>query len=160
MIASGVALALLLSTVFVAFAYNSYDSWTQSGYTLTGQTNPIDYYTDSRNQTFYRAAVFSTTSDWGSSGVWLGVLNEAGDMCGNGSGSFLKASSNWQWAFAQSVWAMASQPGQNGWILSEECGSSGHSYQERGGHNLHTPDGSINIGGDTRSCNPAVQPAC
>lgn len=151
-------LALVILTVslacvpsWIVLADPPSGTWTQSGYTLNGQTNGFQdrvvggkpgcdpaicggtpqYYSDS----------FSSTPN---GGVYVGVFQQEGDKCGDGTGSYTKASNGWNW-----LW---NTPNQNvkattGWVTAQDCGShgGGHSYLSQGLHNLQTSDGGVNF---------------
>ena len=89
--------AVLLLVFGAGDALANSGSWSQAGYTLYGQTNPVDYNTQCPCGTcspacpgtnYYRAASFSQTPN---GSAWVGALNQAGDMCSNGQGNWNKA---------------------------------------------------------------------
>jgi hypothetical protein len=142
-------LALLLTTG-ASLAW--YSSWSQSGYTLEGQTNPIDYQTRQDcgdpivcpPYTLFRAASFSKTPN-GSATV--GVLNEAGDTCTEGGGQFPKQTAGWNWLWNQpNTWVTA----MTGWVRAQNC-LQGHSYRVRGTHNLQNGGSTVNFSGTTEA---------
>lgn len=137
MAAAGLAAALLTQASVTLADSNS---WSMNGYTLNGSTNPLDYNTSDPRYTYYRAASFSSTPN---GGAWVGAYQVAGDVCGDGRGSFSKQTAGWNWSTYGSVYAMTS------WVNAENCGYTSHAYRITGSHNLHPTNNSFNIGGAT-----------
>lgn len=147
----GLTIVYLPGTIVSAYPnFPQYNSGSQGGFTINGQTDPfVDQVVGGQpgcdpsicgGTPQFRANSFSMVPQ---GGAWTGVYQQGGDTCADGTGSYAKAANGWNWLWNNpGTYKLASTD----WITSQDCNShgGGHTYDMVGYHNVQNSDGSVN----------------